>query len=88
MKIKQAKIMGMELDHCTFESCTAAVGTGDDWATIYYMESIIRGQGHGTQLLTDMKKHYESQGKVFGSSVAVSEVMGKLLVKLNIPEYD
>lgn len=88
MNIEPVNMMGMEVDLCIFESCTAIVGTGDDWATIYSMESAARGKGHGTQLLTDMKKHYESQGKKFGSSVALSEVMARLLVKLNIPEYE
>ena len=67
--------------------CVADIGKGEDWATIYSIISGERGKGHASELMTVMKKHYELEGKKFGSSVALSASMKHLLAKLNIEEY-
>jgi len=87
MKPEKVNHMGMPLDKWTHKSCVATIGEGEDWATIYSITSEEKGKGHGTELLLEMKKYYETQGKKFGSSVALSGAMKHLLVKLNIPEY-
>lgn len=87
MKIEQVTSMGMPLDNWTHKSCEAMIGTGDDWATIYMISSSEKGKGHASELLAEMKKHYEAQGKIFGSSVALNNGMRRLLIKFNIKEY-
>ena len=87
MEMKQVVSMGMLVDNWTHKSCDAMIGVGEDWATIYMISSDEQGQGHATELLIEMKKHYEAQGKVFGSSVALNSKMRYLLKKLNIVEY-
>lgn len=87
MEKSQKTIMGMLLDEWTYKSCTAHVGTGDGWATIYDIESEEEGKGHATKLLAIMKAHYEKEERVFGSSVALNPAMEHLLKKLNIYEY-
>lgn len=77
----------MELDEWTHESCVASIGIGDNWATIYSIESSEKGKGHATELLMEMQNYYKIQRKQFGSSVALSDTMSHLLKKLNIPEY-
>lgn len=79
--------LGMELDAWLHKSCTAQVGTGDKWATIYSIESTEPGKGHGRELILAMQKYYESQGKTFGSSIALSTSMRHLIKKLGIKEY-
>lgn len=79
--------MGMPLEEWTHRSCVATVGVGKDWATIYSITSDEQGRGHGTELLLGMKKHYEDEGKTFGSSVALSGAMKHLLTKHKIIEY-
>lgn len=80
--------MGMVLDQCSYESCTAEVGVGDDFATIYYIESKDKNKGHASELINRMRIHYESQGKEFATSVALSEPMKYLVKKLKLKEYD
>lgn len=87
MEMKQINSMGMSLDEWKNKSCTAMIGTGNDWATIYMISSDDPGKGHATELLIEMKKYYEAQGKVFGSSVALNGRMRYLLQNLNIVEY-
>ena len=87
MNPKKIIHMGMPLDRWKLKSCIANVGVGEDWATVYFIISEKKGRGHGTELLLTMKKHYEAEGKKFGSSVALSGAMKHLLIKLNIPEY-
>lgn len=86
-EMKQTKSMGMMLDEWTHKSCTAKVGTKDDWATLYLISSVEQSQGHATELLIEMKKYYESQGKEFGSWITLNERMRFLLQKLSIVEY-
>lgn len=83
---KRVNILGMELDKWQFKSCQAHVGTGSDWATIYLIKSKQEGQGHATKLLLIMKSYYESQGKRFGGSVALSKRMKELYSKCGIRE--
>lgn len=79
--------MGMSLDEWTHKSCVATIGVGEDWATVYSIDSSERRKGHGTELLIEMKKYYESQGKKFASSIALNDGMRRILKKLNIHEY-
>lgn len=80
--------MGMVLDSCSYESCTAEVGVGEDFATIYYIESKEQNKGHATELINRMRIHYETQGKEFATSAALSPQMKHLVQKLNLKEYD
>ena len=77
----------MELEEWTNKSCTAQIGVGDDWATIYLIESKEKNKGHAEELLKYLKMIYKDRGKTFGSSVALSGPMRHLLKKLNIKEY-
>lgn len=80
-------IMGMELEEWTNKSCIAHFGVGNDWATLYDIESKEEGKGHATELLKEAKRYYESQGKVFGGSVALNNRMRKIYQELGIKEY-
>ena len=84
---KKVNFMGMELDEWTHQSCIAHVGTEEDWATIYDIQSEHEGQGHATELLLMMKDYYEKQGKKFGGSVALNDRMARLYKKCGIREY-
>ena len=89
MELKPYKenILGMELDIWEHKSCTAEFGTGDDWATLYSIESTLPGNGHATELLIEAKRHYEEQGLRFGGSVALNSRMKKIYQRLAIKEY-
>lgn len=87
MKHEKENIMGMELDIWQHESCEAQFGTGDDWATVYLIESADEGKGHAQELLTEAKKYYEGLGLRFGGTVALNPVMQHIYKKLNILEY-
>lgn len=80
--------LGMETDRWTHKSCIANVGTGDTWATIFYIESYEQRKGHATALINHMKDYYEKQNKVFGTSVAISNSMKHLVAKLKLKEYE
>jgi len=88
MEIQTVNILGMPLEEWIYKSCIAHFGVGDDWATLYDIESKERGKGHATRLLTEAKKYYELQGKRFGGTVALNDGMKKLYIKLGIKEYD
>ena len=85
METKQIHRMGMDLTEATHKSCTATFGVGDNWVTIYHIESSEPNKGHATELLTEARKHFV--GKTMGSSVALNNTMRHLLRKLKIPEY-
>lgn len=87
MNPRKINVLGMDLDEWRYQSCLAHVGVGEDWATIYLIESQEEGRGHATKLLLDMKSHYEHQHKKFCSSVALNERMASLLRKCEIREY-
>ena len=87
MKHKTINMMGMEMKQWENKSCTAEFGVGEDWATLYSIESKEQGKGHATELLLEAKKYYEGQGKKFGGSVALNVRMRKIYQKLEIPEY-
>lgn len=79
--------MGMPLDGWQYKSCSAQVGVGKDWATVYLIESQQEGKGHATKLLREMKAYYEKQGLRFGGSVALNDRMARLYRKCGIREY-
>ena len=87
IKPQKVNILGMELDEWQNKSCLAYVAVGDNWATIYFTKSQHEGKGHATELLLIMKAYYETQGKVFGGSVALNERMAWLYKKCGIREY-
>jgi len=84
---KMVNIMGMELEEWINESCIAHFGMGDDWATLYTIESKEKNKGHATELLIEAKKYYENLSKKFGGSVALNDIMKHIYQKLNILEY-
>ena len=86
-KPKKITALGMELDGWQYESCSAEVATGKDWATIYLIESQQEGKGHATKLLLDMKAYYEKKGLRFGGSVALNDRMARLYKECGIREY-
>jgi len=87
MTHKMVDIMGMELEEWVNKSCVAHFGIGNDWATLYTIESKKNNKGHATALLIEAKKYYENHGKKFGGSVALNEKMKWIYQKLNIREY-
>ena len=87
MNIKKVTIFGMNLDEVLHKSCIAHFGIGDDWATLYDIESADQGKGHATELVKMAKEYYTSNGKKFGSTPALSVAMKKILIKLDVPEY-
>ena len=90
MQISKITELGMTLDACTYKTCYANVGIGNDFATIYYIETlkIDRNKGYATELILQMKKHYKKLGKKFGTSVALSPQMQHLIKKLKLKEYN
>lgn len=88
MKIEKVNVCGMELEQWTHESCVANFGVGDDWATVYDIQSSDEGKGHATQLLIEARHHYNAiQGKKFGGSVALNDRMRNIYKRLGIEEY-
>jgi len=88
MEHKMVNIMGMELEEWIHKSCIADFGVGNDWATLYNIESKEKNKGHATELLIEAKKYYENEGKIFGGNVALNDVMKNIYKKLNITEYN
>jgi len=70
-----------------YKSCEAEIGVGDNWATVYLIESGDKRKGHATKLLQAAKAHYEGKGLFFGGSVALNMPMRALYQKLGIYEY-
>lgn len=86
MRRRDVEMMGMLLDEWRYMSCIAHFGTGDDWATLYDIESREEGKGHATGLLTTAKHVYEQEGKVVKGSIALNERMRTIYQELGIPE--
>ena len=87
MNLQKVNVLGMELDEWRNKSCLAHIAIGDNWATIYDIQSQQEGQGHATKLLLIMKSYYEHQRKPFGGSVALNERVAWLYKKCGIREY-
>ena len=87
MKKELVNVLGMPLERWSNKSCVADFGVGNDWATLYHIESAEQGKGHATELLIKAKKYYEGLGKEFGGSVALNERMRKIYQELGIQEY-
>jgi len=84
---KEVVILSMNLEEWRFASCIAHFATGDDWATLYDIESNRPSLGHATKLLAKAKSYYEQLGKLVGGSIALNDHMSNLYKKLGIPEY-
>ncbi len=87
MKRENIEELGMPLERWTNKSCIARFGVGDDWATLYDIQSSEPGKGHATELLAQAKAFYEEKGLEFGGSVALNERMRKIYQRLSIKEY-
>ena len=87
MEPKKVNILGMEIDEWCHKSCDAHVGVGEDWATIYDIQSRQERNEHATELLLIIKKYYEGKGLSLGGSIALNERMAKLYQKCKIREY-
>ena len=85
MKIQEKIVMGMPVIEIEHKSCTAQFGFGEDWVTLYSIESNEKGKGHATELLIEAKERFK--GKKFGGSVALNPTMEHIYRKLNIEEY-
>ena len=85
---KPIESMGMSLTQATYKSCTANIGVGNNWATIYSISSSDEGKGHCQELCKYLKEFYTECDKVFGSTVALYPAMKHILEKLEITEYD
>lgn len=83
------EVLGMPLERWSHKSCKAdfAVDPYEGWATLYYIESLVEGQGHATELLAEAKAHFEGKGFRFGGSVALNDRMKSIYKKLGIQEY-
>lgn len=79
--------MGMELDLWKYESCVCRMGVGEDFATIYHIESEDKNKGHATMLIKIMRIIYFGEKKEFATSVALSAPMKHIVKKLNLTEY-
>lgn len=90
LQMRKVKVLGMELERWTYngyKGCVADFGVGEDFATLYTIESKIKCKGYATLVLIETKKYYEDQGKKFGGTVALNDVMKHIYKKLNIEEY-
>ena len=87
MEHHKENVLGMELDVWKHKSCSAEFGTGDDWATLYSINSALPGKGHAAELLMEAKQYYGKQGKKFGGTVALNSRMKKIYQRLGIEEY-
>ena len=61
------------------------VAEGEDWATIYTVDSSIPNKGYCQQLLLKLKDIYKDVR--FGCTVALNDKMRHILQKLEITEY-
>jgi hypothetical protein len=85
---KNIVFMGMIVDEWKYHSCIAHFGVGEDWATLYDIESKVEGKGHATGLLTTAKHVYEMEKKVVRGTVALNERMKGIYEKVGIPEIE
>lgn len=80
--------IGMPLKQFLWKSCQATVAEGDNWATVYFIESGERNKGHATELMKMLKFIYETKGKIFGGTVALNPAMKRVYEKSGVTEYD
>lgn len=86
--VQDVNVMGMPLVRWSYKGCEVDFGIGEDFATIYSVESKDKGKGYATKLLGVAKAFYEHNGKKFGGTVALNDTMAHIYKKLNIEEYD
>ncbi len=55
---KVVKILGMSLHEWEYKGCIAHFGIGEDWATLYDIESKNKGKGYATKLLKEARKYH------------------------------
>lgn len=86
--VQTVDVIGMPLVRWSYKGCEVDFGVGEDFATIYSVESKDQGKGYATKLLGIAKAYYEQCGKKFGGTVALNDTMAHIYKKLNIEEYD
>lgn len=84
---REVNVLGMPLREWKYRSCVAHIAEFPKSATLYDIQSKNEGRGEATALLTEAKKYYESLGKRFRGSIALSKRMRKIYRRLNIEEY-
>jgi hypothetical protein len=87
MLIKPIKVLGMDLFEFTHKDVKGHLFINDTHATIYDVESNNYGVGECQETLSMLKEEYETNGKVFGGTVALNPTMKHIYQKLNITEY-
>lgn len=86
--VQTVDVIGMPLVRWSYKGCEVDFGVGEDFATIYSVESKDQGKGYATKLLGVAKAYYEKCGKKFGGTIALNDTMAHIYKKLNIEEYD
>jgi hypothetical protein len=86
-KLIERKVIALDMPLLEFQwkGVTVYVAEGDDWATIYLVQSENEGKGECQELLKLLKKRFKD--KDFGGSVALNPIMRHIYRKLKIPEY-
>jgi hypothetical protein len=84
MVIEHITQLGMPLERWTHKSCTAEFGVGDDWATLYFIQSTEPGRGHATTLLVSARMYYKNRGKRFSGTVPLNSRMADIYKRLEI----
>ena len=85
--VQDVVVMGMPLTRWTYKGCEADFGVGEDFATLFVIESKEKRKGYATLVLSVAKSFYEAKGKKFGGTVALNDVMRHIYRKLKIEEY-
>ena len=80
--MRKVSVLGMDLDEWSHQSCTAHFGTGDNWATLYDIESKNQNKGHAQQLLLKAISYYHPI-KISGT-IALNPIMKHIYNKLGI----
>jgi hypothetical protein len=86
MTLTDAEVLGMPLTKFEYKGVYGHLSEGDDWATIYNIQSANPGNGEAQEALMILKNLYSD--KRFGSTVALNPTMKHILEKLEITEYD
>jgi len=79
--------LGMSLEQWHLGDCRAEFGIGEDWATLYGIQSGNEGHGEAIELLSQAQAYYQGQGKRVGGTVAMNPVMKHIYEKLGYLEY-
>lgn len=84
IKYKQVRIMGMDLTEAYFKGVYMQLAKGDDWVSIYLVESKNAGQGEVQQMIDIIRGDFP--GKRLLSSAPLNNAMKHILDKKGV-EY-